>query len=675
MNPPEGHGGLHQASQPTKNLDTLVDACLGPEGLLSRSSTDFRYRIEQHRLAKTVLHCLLNKESLIAEAGTGIGKTFAYLIPAMTSGVRVVISTASKTLQDQLYNRDLPRLAEVIGRPVKVSRVKGRSNYVCAHRLNRALGGQLGFNMQEQSLLYQLAEFSKLSPDGDLSGFDPISRQPALVPAVTSTMENCLGHRCAYISECAVMKAREAALEADIVIVNHHLLCSSLRLLQDQDVELLPKPQAYIIDEAHSFLDIASDQFTQTVSTQSLTTLARDLLAAGQLLAASRADWPGLAANIERASQSLRLASQVMGLGRFSWPEHLSEAQQGLRKGLSELSAAVQKAHAAFRDLQSDDPELQRLESRLNDLSVRASVFEAASASTDETHVHWLEQNSYGLSLHRSPLSLSDTLAPAMQSETTPWLFLSATLSLGAGKAGSFDYFKERLGLYSAQEELFESPFDYKKQGLLVIPRDLPDPKSPSHIQALLRMPELRAVLSELKGGLFILCTSLRAVSLAASELRSQYADILNNRPLLVQGERSREAMLELFRQHGNAVLVGSASFWEGVDVPGQALSMVLIDKLPFAPPDDPLLKARIQQCENAGGSGFRDIQCPEALLSLKQGVGRLIRSEHDRGVCLLGDRRLVQMGYGRKMLTALPKFRQSPHLLDALDFLKEVET
>jgi ATP-dependent DNA helicase DinG len=672
MNQPEGHDRLKQS--PYQDLEALVDTYLGPNGLLLSSSRDFRYRDEQHRLAKTILDCLVNRESLIAEAGTGIGKTFAYLIPALTAGATVVISTASKTLQDQLYNRDLPRLAEVMGRPVKVARLKGRSNYVCAHRLNRALGGQLGFTMQEQSLLHQLAEFSRVSPDGDLSGFDPISRQPNLIPAVTSTMENCLGHRCAHIAECAVMKAREEALEASVVIVNHHLLCSSLRLLQDQEVELLPKPQAYIIDEAHGFLDIASDQFTQTVSSQALTTLARDLLSAGQLLAASRADWPGLAAEIERSAQSLRLATQALGLGRYGWPELKSDAHQKLALGLSELKDALRKVQSVFSEIRSEDPELQRLEDRLHDLSLRVRLFQEVVPQESQAYVQWLEQNSYGLSLHRSPLSLADVLAPVMQDAAVPWLFLSATLSLGGGSDKPFQYFKDRLGLQTVREGLFESPFCYKDQGLLVIPKDLPDPKSPDHIQALLRMPELKTVLSELSGGLFILCTSLRAVSLAASELRAQYAHLLDDRLLLVQGERSREAMLELFRQQGNAILVGSASFWEGVDVPGQALSMVIIDKLPFAPPDDPVLRARIEQCERTGGSGFRDIQCPEALLSLKQGVGRLIRTEHDRGICLLGDRRLVQMGYGRKMLEALPKFRRSQSLTDAIEFVKTLD-
>jgi len=672
MNQPEGHDRLRKT--PYQDLEALVDTYLGPNGLLLSSSRDFRYRDEQHRLAKTILDCLVNRESLIAEAGTGIGKTFAYLIPALTAGATVVISTASKTLQDQLYNRDLPRLAEVMGRPVKVARLKGRSNYVCAHRLNRALGGQLGFNLQEQTLLHQLAEFSRVSPDGDLSGFDPISRQPNLIPAVTSTMENCLGHRCAHIAECAVMKAREEALEASVVIVNHHLLCSSLRLLQDQEVELLTKPQAYIIDEAHGFLDIASDQFTQTVSSQALTTLPRDLLSAGQLLAAGRADWPGLAAEIERSAQSLRLATQALGLGRYGWPEPESDAHQKLALGLSELKDALRKVQSVFSEIRSEDPELQRLEDRLHDLSSRVRLFQEVVPQESQAYVQWLEQNSYGLSLHRSPLSLADVLAPVMQNAAVPWLFLSATLSLGGGSDKPFQYFKDRLGLQTVREGLFESPFCYKDQGLLVIPKDLPDPKSPDHIQALLRMPELKTVLSELSGGLFILCTSLRAVSLAASELRAKYAHLLDDRLLLVQGERSREAMLELFRQQGNAILVGSASFWEGVDVPGQALSMVIIDKLPFAPPDDPVLRARIEQCERTGGSGFRDIQCPEALLSLKQGVGRLIRTEHDRGICLLGDRRLVQMGYGRKMLEALPKFRRSQSLTDAIEFVKTLD-
>ncbi len=669
MNLPNGRA----ESEPSalQELQTLVDSYLGPEGRLLGASKAFRYRDEQHRLAKTILDCLAQRQSLIAEAGTGIGKTFAYLIPAMTAGVKIVISTASKTLQDQLYNRDLPQLAEFLGRPVNVARLKGRSNYVCAHRLNRALGGQIGFTLPEQSLLHQLVEFSRVSPDGDLSSFDPISRHPSLIPSVTSTMENCLGHRCAYISECAVMKARETAMEASIVIVNHHLLCSSLRLLQDQDVELLPTPQAYIIDEAHSFLDIASDQFTQTVSSQSITTLARDLLAAGQLLAAHQADWPSLAAELDRAAQSLRLAAQPLGLGRFGWPETSSQIHSSLATSLLELKAAVHRLSSVFAGITTEDPELQRVQDRLHDLSARVEPFEPKMTSLEEAYVLWLEQNSYGVSLHRSPLSLAEALAPVLQSSATPWLFLSATLSLGGRSEAPFQYFKDRLGLHHAREGLFESPFNYQEQGLLVIPKNLPDPKSPDHIKSLLRMPELKRLLGELDGGVFILCTSLRAVGLAATELRTHCDGLVQDRPLLVQGERSREAMLSLFREHGNAILIGSASFWEGVDVPGQALSMVLIDKLPFAPPDDPVLKARIHQCERTGGSGFRDIQCPEALLSLKQGVGRLIRTEHDRGVCLLADRRLVQMGYGRKMLSALPKFMQTDSLSEASAFIR----
>ncbi|MGA1527441.1 MAG: ATP-dependent DNA helicase, partial [Burkholderiaceae bacterium] len=367
-------------------------------------------------------------------------------------------------------------------------------------------------------------------------------------------------------------------------------------------------------------------------------------------------------------------ATQALGLGRYGWPELKSDAHQRLAFGLSQLKDALRKVQSVFSEIRSEDPELQRLEDRLHDLSSRVRLFQEVVLQESQAYVQWLEQNSYGLSLHRSPLSLADVLAPVMQDAAVPWLFLSATLSLGGGSDKPFQYFKDRLGLQTVREGLFESPFCYKDQGLLVIPKDLPDPKSPDHIQALLRMPELKTVLSELSGGLFILCTSLRAVSLAASELRGQYAHLLDDRLLLVQGERSREAMLELFRQQGNAILVGSASFWEGVDVPGQALSMVIIDKLPFAPPDDPVLRARIEQCERTGGSGFRDIQCPEALLSLKQGVGRLIRTEHDRGICLLGDRRLVQMGYGRKMLEALPKFRRSQSLTDAIEFVKTLD-
>ena len=590
-------------------------------------------------MAAAVGRALALDEPLIVEAGTGTGKTFAYLVPALLSGRSVIISTGTRTLQDQLFRRDVPMLARALGAPLKMALLKGRSNYLCRHRLELAI--------QQPSLLpargaarvlARVSRWAGLTKTGDLAELTDLPEQSPVWPMITSTRENCIGQECAHYMRCHVVEARRAAQAADIVVVNHHLLLADLALKDEGFGDLLPGADAVILDEAHQIPDIAAQFFGQSWSARAAQFLAKDT-GAEMLAAGVRA--PSIVDLVNTLVELLdRLRSSLSGgAGRYEWDQLSDEfldtlppieaGLQALADELEGLGAGAGTANCARR------------------AASLAAQLASLSACPEEAGIRWVDANASGLSLHFTPFEIAARLRQFIEARPSAWVFTSATLAIG----DDFTHFAERIGLPDARTLKIDSPFDYKNQARLYLPRDMPDPQHPHYAQKFI---EACAPLIEASGGrAFLLFTSYRALAEGVTALEACFPNAAF--PVLVQGQGPREALLERFRELGNAVLLATGCFWEGVDVKGEALAIVAIDKLPFASPDDPLLRARLEGIRRAGGNPFLQYQLPQAVLSLKQGVGRLIRDFDDFGVIVLGDPRLTSKSYGRVFLNALP--------------------
>ena len=643
-------------------------------GPISRSGPGYRFRPGQLALAESILQTLSQKQTLLAEAGTGVGKTFAYLVPLMLASGKSIVSTATRHLQDQIYERDLPRIKSALGVSIQTAVLKGRGNYLCLYRMERAKEQGRFQRPEDAHLFSEIVSFSSLTSTGDIAECSAVPEQSPVWAIATSTRENCLGQQCPKLSECFVISARQRAAEADLLIVNHHLLCADMALRDEGFGELLPSVDHVVIDEAHVLPEIATDFFSQSVSTQALSGLARDSLAIGMEHARDGASWPDLCGGVERTLMEMRAlltdgvnrevsTKTYSSQGRLGWDQlPASDAQRWMiaLTGIGESLSALQGALSINADRHA---EIAQLAAFSLELSERLEAFQESAPEVMD--VRWMEFSRYGVTLRRTPFEIAARFQQEMARQPKSWVMLSATLAI----AGRFDHFQRRLGLQDAATLIAESPFDFQKQGLLLVPKDLPDPKSLDHISQLLHQVTIQELLSAVRGGVFILCTSHRAVGLAA-QWATHWAASHPERHILVQGQAPRPVLIEQFRSHGAALLIGSHSFWEGVDVPGDALSLVLIDKLPFAPPDDPVLRARSKWCEAQGADAFSTIQVPEAAILLKQGVGRLIRSESDRGVVVIGDRRLAETGYGRRILRSLPNFSRTRNTQDALRWL-----
>jgi len=632
----------------------------GSAGPLARSLPGYAVRGEQVEMAEHVAAALEGRETLIVEAGTGTGKTFAYLVPALVSGRRVILSTGTRALQDQLYHRDLPSICGALGRPVRIALLKGRANYLCRHRLDLAEQQAYARGVRREVALAipKVRAWSHVTKRGDIAELPGIGEADPVWPWVTSTRENCLGAECPVYDQCFVLAARRETQAADIVVVNHYLLMADLVLKEEGFGDLLPGADAIVIDEAHQLPDIAAQFLGYSVSTRQLSAIAKDV--AGELLLAQQmgsgvdAALTGLDAQV--AAVIGAMAGAETRLEHAQWPERLIEALNGLAgraaelaEGLAPLAAEGQGAFARLRE-------------RLEESAVRLRSLTAEQA---EGGVRWAEMGARNVSAHYAPVDVAGQLAALLEAQPGAWILTSATLAVG----DDFSHYVRRSGLARARSVRFESPFDFANQALLYLPKGLGDPGAPGHTRAVVQAA-LR-VLEASGGRAFLLFTSHRALREAADELRRAWNDAPPV-PLLVQGDAPRDQLLRAFREAGNAVLLGTGSFWEGVDVKGTALSVVIIDKLPFAVPDDPLLKARLAAIRAQGGNPFFDEQVPQAVIALKQGVGRLIRDADDFGVVMLCDPRLVTKGYGRIFIQSLPPMRRTRELAEVQAFLRE---
>jgi ATP-dependent DNA helicase DinG len=611
-------------------------------------------------MAQAVARAIALRQPLVAEAGTGTGKTFAYLVPALLYGGKVIVSTGTKTLQDQLFERDLPLVRDALAVPATIALLKGRANYVCHHHLERtAREGRLP-SRDDACYLPKIVAFARASERGDRAELADVPEGASIWPLVTSTRDNCLGSNCAFHRECFVMKARKDALDADVVVVNHHLFFADVMLRDEGLAELLPACNTVILDEAHQLPDTATLFFGEQTTAGQLTELARDAEAMARTELRDVPGLPDAGAAVVPLIRKLRLgcgeATGKFAQAQFARREGFVEALDALAAGLDTLAA-----------------EMRLFAERSEDVGVLARRAEAAAEGIarwkrgldgdDEEWIRWIDVGPQGFQLHASPLSVANVFRRQLDQTGRAWIFTSATLAVGR----DFSHYTAQLGLTDAATGCWDSPFDYETQGLLYVPRGLPAPNSVEHTNAV--VDAALPVLEASGGRAFLLFTTLRALGNARERLVEHFAREGLDYPVLVQGEGSKSELLLRFRALGNAVLLGSASFWEGVDVPGDALSVVVIDKLPFAPPDDPLLAARLARLTADGGNAFIEWQLPQAAIALKQGAGRLIRTETDRGVLMICDPRLTDKPYGRRIWQSLPPMKRTRELADVVAF------
>src|SRR3990167_864417 len=732
---------------------TLMDlpTLFSESGPLARAFDGYCVRTEQIEMSQAIQTAIREASTVVLEAGTGVGKTAAYLVPALLEGGKVIVSTGTKALQDQLFHRDLPAVRDALAVPIKVALLKGRSNYLCWYHLDRTnQDATLLGSRQEVRDLGLINSFIHRSPTGDKAECPTVPEHATIWARVTSTRENCMGSDCPRYSECFVVKARREAQDADVVVVNHHLFFADLMLREEGVPELLPNAQTIIFDEAHQLPDTATLFFGDSISTLQFLDLLRDTLATGQAQARDGANWNDVLAPLDRAARDLRLCFGPQ-------LQRLSQAQLGLDHPLWPALSQLKEALAHVRDVldsQADrSPDLAQLHRRANELMQRLTAW-GAPEREGEPELCWIDVGSHGVQLHRTPISVAEVFrrqrlglgeaeiapdeevdeddeivrhaldddeaammdafgdvepvaplrpgalpdddevddlqallaggdvganearqapggakTPAEPPRLAPpprkaWIFTSAPLAV----KNDFSHFTHALGLEDAACQSWSSPYDYPSQAMLYVPHNVPQPSDPGHTDAVVdaALPLIRVN----RGRAFVLCTSLRAVAKAAERLKQVFGDAGAPFPVLQQGDAPRPTLLEDFRRAGNAVLVGSHSFWEGIDVKGDALTLVVIDKLPFAPPDDPVLAKRLELLAKAGGNPFMSHQVPQAIIALKQGAGRLIRSETDRGVLMICDTRLIDKPYGRRIWQSLPPMRRSRVEQDVVDFL-----
>lgn len=635
-------------------LPEAARAALGNGGDLARALSGFTPRQAQQDMGAAVGEALADNASLVVEAGTGTGKTFAYLIPALLSGKRVVVSTGTRTLQDQLFHRDLPLVRDALRVPTRIALLKGRTNYLCLHRLDMADEAAGGRSAVQHDALQQVRRWAAETGSGDLAEAPSAARRTDVRPRITATAESCLGGQCPRFADCHFYEARRRAQEADLVVVNHHLLLADWALRESGWGEVVPEADVWILDEAHQLPETAARFFGLGITGRQLRDLTRDATEAYQREAGDQPGFPARVARVADATEALRDALGEADQ-RAAWPQPPGPA---VRAGLDDLKTALYDLALALAPLGERGLELARCQQRAERLYQALQQFDEPEPGQG---VPWFETQGRGFWLRLTPLDVSGPFRNRRDAAPAAWVFTSATLAM----KGDFEHFSQRLGLDEPRTLCLDSPFDYERNALLYTPQGLPEPNAPGYAAALVAMA--RPVIEAAPGGAFLLFTSYRVLREAAEALAGTL-----DRPLLVQGAAAQHELLARFRDAGNAVLLGTASFWEGVDVRGAALSTLIIDRLPFASPADPVLQARIQATEAEGRSAFRHLQLPHAVITLKQGVGRLIRHAEDRGVLVIADPRLTRRGYGKVFLRSLPPMRRADALEDVLAFWQE---
>ncbi len=634
-----------------------MENIFGQGGKLAQHIEGYAPRQQQLEMAQCIEKALAETNVLVAEAGTGTGKTYAYLAPAILSGQTILISTGTKNLQDQLFNKDLPMLRKALSTPFRAALLKGRSNYLCHYRLEMAQSDPL--QKPHYATLQELVEWSDISKTGDLSESDLLEDSSVLWSKVTSTVDNCLGQDCPNASECFVSEARKKAQESDIVVINHHLLMSDMSLKASGQGEILPSADAYIIDEAHQLPEIATQFLGNRVSSHQLQELCRDSIREMEQDASDMAKLHDYADKAESSMRSLRLA---VGDKEHRTPWHLVLEKLGVKAKLDALMDDLEGLAEQLEIAAERSKGLEQCHARCNTLIDTLEIFQ--KNSSDDSQVLWIDIRGSGFVLHATPQEVSQHFQKWMDEKPTSWIFTSATLTV----AGKFNNFTNQLGISDSETEIWPSPFDYKKQSLLYMPTIPVEPSHDNyndHIAAI-----AKDVIAHSKGRTFLLFTSYRAMHSVADALKE-----IDGYPLMIQGSASKSSLLEEFRTHGNAVLLGTNSFWEGVDVRGEALSCVIIDKIPFASPGDPVLQARIDGLREQGGNPFSSIQIPSAVIQLKQGIGRLIRDPNDYGVLVLCDPRFLTKPYGKLFLRSLPAMPITQNIDDVEQFFVARQT
>ena len=625
----------------------------GPESPLQKALPGFQPRAGQAWMAEAVAEAIEKEERLVVEAGTGTGKTFAYLIPALLSGRRTIISTGTKALQDQLYHRDLPLVCSAAGRPVTTALLKGRANYLCLERLDTANTS----DARVADHLESVRAWRHRTATGDKAELTDVPEDSLVWPLVTSTADNCLGQKCPLYKECHVVRARRAAQEADLVVVNHHLLLADLALKEEGFVEFLPGADVVIVDEAHQIPDLATQFFGQSVGTRELERLVDEARAAtlpsGETETQRRLD------RLQYAVRQLRAAAP-----RYEGRHELGPLAADFDEPLMELRAAMASVCQALESMADASPDVEKLYEQLLTVAGRLANITGEDAWDG---LRWIDVRARSLRLHLTPLDVANNLNAIFDAGHQAWVFTSATLAVGE----DFGHFTQRMGLDGARGVTFPSPYQLAERGLVYLPPGLPSPSDPTHTEAVL--DAVLPLLDSTTGGMFCLFTSHRALNAARAQLRKQ-PRALRGRPLLVQGDSPRDDLVRRFRELGNAVLLGTGSFWEGIDVRGRALTVVAIDKLPFASPSDPLMMARLEFIRRRGGNGFTGHQLPVAALALKQGAGRLLRDATDFGIVVICDPRVRGKSYGRLFLECLEPMAVTDRAADAKKFLRHHE-
>ena len=627
------------------------------DGLLASHIDGYHARTQQLEMALAIADAIAHNKQLVAEAGTGTGKTFAYLVPALLTGGKVIISTGTKNLQDQLFSRDLPNVRDALKVPVTVAMLKGRSNYVCHYHLERAVNEGRFAAKDDAKYVHVIKIFAENSKTGDKGELNTVPENATIWASVTSTRDNCLGGVCSFYKECFVMEARKQALAADVVVVNHHLFFADVMLRDEGVAELLPSANTVIFDEAHQLPEVAGLFFGEDVSTSQLIELARDCTAAHLSLAKDCVQLGDAIPVLEKACKDFRLVFAYEG---SRMPVQKALALNNFQSSFEHMQVQLKVLSSVLETQAARDPLLEKCWQRSVALSDLLSRWHAAE---NNNLVRWVEVFTQSVQLHATPLSVAEGFGKQLNAQPRAWIFTSATLAV----KNDFSHYLAQMGLQDAKTASWQSPFNYQEQALFYVPPDMPDPNSPSYTAAV--VANALPVLQASGGRAFVLSTSLRAMREIHALLKDAFAENGIESPLLLQGDTSRTELLERFRQLGNAVLVGSQSFWEGVDVRGEALSVVIIDKLPFAPPDDPVLSARVDKLNAEGKNAFMEYQLPYSVITLKQGAGRLIRDENDRGVLMICDPRLITKAYGKRIWQSLPPFKRTRLLAEVQTF------